>query len=79
MKLARVAPTFKKRDKMDSTNYRKNSVSLDIAKTFERVLLIQMTGFIDKRNCSNEKLFVFHKITSAADAVLQQVEPSFSI
>ena len=75
MKLARVAPTFKNRNKMHSTNYRKNSVSLDIAKTFERVLLTQMTDFIDKRKCGNEKLFVFHKITSAADAVLQQVEP----
>ena len=74
MKLAYVTPVFKKGDKLDSTNYRPNSVTPSFAKIFERLLLNQMMDFIDKHKIIIKEQFGFQKKKSATDAVLELVE-----
>ena len=53
------------------------SVTPSFANIFERVLLTQMTDFIDKHKIINKEQFGFLK-KSTTDAVLQQVELVFS-
>ena len=74
MKLAYIAPIFKKGDKLDSTNYRPFSVTPTFAKKFERLLLTKMMEFIDKHKIINKEQFGFQKKKSATDAVLELVE-----
>ena len=59
---------------MDSTNYRPISKTPSFAKNFERLLLTQMTDFIDKYKIVNKELFGFQKKKSATNSVLQLVE-----
>ena len=61
MKQAYVTPIFKKGDKLDSTNYRQNSVTPRFAKIFERLLQNQMMEFIDKHKVINKEQFGFQK------------------
>ena len=63
MKLAYLTPVFKKGDKLDSANYRPNTVTPSFAKNFERFLLTQMIEFIDKHKIINKEQFEFQKKT----------------
>ena len=61
MKLAYVTPTFKKGDKLDSTNHRPIYVPPSFAKIFERLLLTQMMDFIDKHKVKNKAIWISEK------------------
>ena len=61
MKLTYVTPFTKKSDKLDSTNYRPISVTQNFGKLFERLLLNQMMGFIDRHKIINKEQFGFQK------------------
>ena len=49
MKLADIAPVFKKKDPLNKTNYRLVSVLLIVSKLFEKIVKRQLNGFIS--NC----------------------------
>ena len=77
MKLAYVTPIFKKGDNKDSTNYRPISLTPSFAKIFERLLLTQMTDFIDKQNNnldqSKETVAIFLDLAKAFDSILHKI------
>ena len=49
LKLADIAPIFKKKDPLNKTNYRLVSVLLIVSKLFEKIMKRQLNGFIS--NC----------------------------
>ena len=58
--IAYATPIIKKGDKLDSTNYRRISVT-SFAKIFERLFLTQMMEFIDRHKYINKEPFGFQK------------------
>ena len=61
IKVAYATPFFEDGDKLDSTNYRPNSVTPSFGKFFERLLLTQKTHFNDKHKIINKEQFGFQK------------------
>ena len=74
LKKAYVTPIYKKGDPLETENYRPISVTLTLAKIFEKLLLQQMLEHVEKYEIINKNQFVFLKRKSSNDTVISLTE-----
>ena len=69
-KITRVTPIHKKGDKSSPLNYRPISITHNISKIFEKLILMQITEYLSSNNLLNDYQFGFRKGRSTSDALL---------
>jgi hypothetical protein len=74
LKVALVTPIFKNGAQNDYSNYRPISLLSTISKLFERIMVDQLTSFLERHNILSEHQFGFRKNKSCEDAVLRVTE-----
>ena len=70
----KVIPLYKKDDKQLFSNYRPISLLPSISKIFEKVILLQLTEYLDKNNILHQNQYGFRKNHSTELASLHLVD-----
>ena len=65
-----VTPVYKKDDVLEATNYRPISVKNTLSKIFEKILLQQITNYLDNEGKMSQYQFGFRQKFSTQDALL---------
>ena len=71
MKIARINPIFKAKDKTDISNYRPISILPTLSKVFEKVIFKRLYSFLEKYSILSENQFGFRPKHSTIDAIIQ--------
>ena len=74
LKVSKVIPLYKKDDKQLFSNYRPISLLPSISKIFEKVILLQLTEYLDKNNILHQNQYGFRKNHSTELASLHLVD-----
>ena len=74
IKVSKVIPLYKKDDKQLFSNYRPISLLPSISKIFEKVILLQLTEYLDKNNILHQNQYGFRKNHSTELASLHLVD-----
>ena len=74
LKVSKVIPLHKKNDKQLFLNYRPISLLPSISKIFEKVILLQLTEYLDKNNILHQNQYGFRKSHSTELASLHLVD-----
>ena len=74
LKLSKVVPLYKKDDDSNLSNYRPISLLSSISKIFEKVLLEQLTTYLDNNNLIHNHQYGFRKRHSTEYAALHIVD-----
>ena len=70
LKVSKVIPIYKKGDKLLFSNYRPISLLPSLSKIFEKIILIQLTEYLDKNNIITAHQYGFRKKHSTELAAL---------
>ena len=73
LKISKVIPLYKKNDNTNMSNYRPIALLPSISKIFEKVILLQLTKYLDENNLICEKQYAFRKNHSTKYAALHIV------
>ena len=71
MKIARINPIFKAKDKTALSNYRPISILPTISKVFEKIIFKRLYSFLEKYSILSENQFGFRPKHSTIDAIIQ--------
>ena len=74
LKISKVVPLYKKDDDSNLSNYRPISLLPSISKIFEKVLLEQLTTYLDNNNLIDNHQYGFRKRHSTEYAALHIVD-----
>ena len=74
LKISKVISFYKKDDNTYMSNYRPIAVLPSISKIFEKVILLQLTKYLDENNLICEKQYGFRKNHSTEYAALYTVD-----
>ena len=74
LKISKVVPLYKKDDQTNLSNYRPISLLPSISKIFEKVLLEQLTTYLDNNNLIHNHQYGFRKHHSTGYAALHIVD-----
>ena len=74
LKISKVIPLYKKDDNTSMSNYRPIALLPSISKIFEKVILLQLTKYLDENNLICEKQYGFRKNRSTEYAALHIVD-----
>ena len=74
LKVSKVIPLYKKDDKQLFSNYRPISLLPSISKIFEKVILIQLTEYLNNNNILHKNQYGFRKHYSTELASLHLVD-----
>ena len=74
LKISKVVPLYKKDDDSNLSNYRPISLLPSISKIFEKVLLEQLTTYLDNNNLIHNHQYGFRKRHSTEYAALHIVD-----
>ena len=74
LKISKVISFYKKDDNTNMSNYRPIAVLPSISKIFEKVILLQLTKYLDENNLICEKQYGFRKNHSTEYAALHTVD-----
>lgn len=80
MKIARINPIFKAKDKTELSNYRPISILPTISKVFEKIIFKRLYSFFEKYSILSENQFGFRPKHSTIDAIIQftnQIQEGF--
>ena len=73
MKLAKVIPIYKSKDKQMLNNYRPNSLLPIFSKILEKVIYQRLVNFLNSNNTLSSSLYSFRKKHSTIHAVTELV------
>ena len=73
LKLAKIVPVYKSKDKQCFTNYRPISVLPSVSKIFEKVIFKRLYNFLDKHSLIYESQYGFRPKHSTIDVILEFV------
>ncbi len=73
-KLANVTPVYKKGISSDPSNYRPISVTSVVSKTFEKIICLQMSNYLETNDLINPNQFGYRQNLSTEDAIVKLVE-----
>ena len=79
MKIARVIPVFKAKDKTHMGNYRPISLLPSISKVLEKVVHHRLYAFLTKKSILNDNQYGFRPAHSTIDAVSKVYYPCSEI
>ena len=77
LKIAKVAPVYKKGSKLECTNYRSITLHSNLDKIIEKLMHKRLMGFLNDRKVLYKKQFGFQKsfsTTHAAISLIQNIE-----
>ena len=74
LKISKVIPLYKKDDKAVLSNYRPISLLPSISKIFEKVIHLQLSGYLENNNLINPNQYGFRKKHSTELALLHLVD-----
>ena len=74
LKISKVIPLYKKDDNTNMSNYKPIALLPSISKIFEKVILLQLTKYLDENNLICEKQYGFRKNHSTEYAALHIVD-----
>ena len=72
--MSKVIPLYKKDDKQLFSNYRPISLLQSISKVLEKIILLQLTEYLDKNNTLHQHQYGFRKNHSTDLATLHLVD-----
>lgn len=79
LKINIVRPVYKKGDKHDINNYRPITLTSEIGKIYERVLLVRLLDFLNKENVLNKFQHGFRRGFSTKTAVIEFIHQVVSL
>ena len=74
MKIAKITPVYKKRNRENFVNYRPISLLPCISKVFERVIYARLINYIDKFDLLSNNQYGFRQKRSTIDALTNVIE-----
>ena len=74
LKLAKVVPIYKSKNRKIPSNYRPISILLTVSKIMEKIMKMRVSKFINAGNILYDKQFGFREGYSTSDAVLELVD-----